>query len=70
MHHNIVLNLGVLYHSSSISCSGVALGASTKADWVEMGAAIVAGMEAGWVSPVINQVGRKRGRKGIELILT
>jgi len=37
------------------SISGVALGASTKADWVEMGAAIVAGMEAGWVSPVINQ---------------
>ncbi len=35
---------------------GVALGTSTPEEWVEMGAAIVAGIEAGWVNPVINQV--------------
>ena len=35
---------------------GVALGTSTREEWIEMGAAIVAGIEAGWVNPVINQV--------------
>jgi len=38
------------------SIRGVALGTSTPAEWSEMGAAIVAGIEAGWVNPVINQV--------------
>jgi len=38
------------------SIRGVALGTSTPEEWVEMGAAIVAGIEAGWVNPVINQV--------------
>ncbi|XP_023330212.1 quinone oxidoreductase-like [Eurytemora carolleeae] len=37
------------------SIRGVALGTSTPAEWSEMGAAIVAGIEAGWVNPVINQ---------------
>lgn len=37
------------------SVRGVALGSSTAAEWVEMGAAIVAGVEAGWVNPVINK---------------
>merc|ERR1712055_768136 len=37
------------------SIRGVALGSSTPAEWTEMGAAIVAGIEAGWVSPVINK---------------
>ena len=35
---------------------GVSLGTSTADEWIEMGAAIVAGIEAGWVNPVINQV--------------
>ena len=38
------------------SIRGVALGSSTPPEWAEMGAAIVAGIEAGWVSPVINKV--------------
>jgi NADPH2:quinone reductase len=38
------------------SIRGVALGTSTREEWMEMGAAIVAGIEAGWVNPVINQV--------------
>jgi len=37
------------------SIRGVSLGSSTPAEWSEMGAAIVAGIEAGWVSPVINK---------------
>merc|ERR1712096_559961 len=37
------------------SIRGVALGSSTPPEWAEMGAAIVAGIEAGWVSPVINK---------------
>ena len=37
------------------SIRGVALGISTPAQWKEMGAAIVAGIEAGWVNPVINR---------------
>jgi len=37
------------------SVRGVALGSSTAAEWAEMGAAIVAGVEAGWVNPVINK---------------
>jgi len=37
------------------SIGGVALGASTTADWNEMGAAIVAGIESGWVNPVVNK---------------
>ena len=36
--------------------SGVSLGTTTPAEWSEMGAAIVAGIESGWVNPVINQV--------------
>jgi len=38
------------------SIRGVALGTTTSAEWMEMGAAIVAGIESGWVNPVINQV--------------
>ena len=34
---------------------GVALGASTAEQYKEMGAAIVGGIEAGWVTPVINR---------------
>ena len=37
------------------SIKGVALGISTPSQWKEMGAAIVAGIEAGWVEPVINR---------------
>lgn len=37
------------------SIRGVALGTSTPEEWTEMGAAIVAGIESGWVNPVINQ---------------
>jgi len=37
-----------------IEFRGVALGISTPAEWAEMGAAIVAGIESGWVNPVIN----------------
>ena len=37
------------------SIRGVALGNSTPADYREMGSAIVAGIEAGWVDPVINR---------------
>ena len=33
---------------------GVALGSSTAQQYSTMGAAIVAGIEAGWVEPVIN----------------
>lgn len=38
------------------SVKGVSLGISTPAQWREMGCAIVAGIEAGWVNPVINKV--------------
>ena len=38
------------------SIRGVSLGSTTPTEWSEMGAAIVAGIEAGWVSPVINKV--------------
>ena len=38
------------------SVQGVALGTTTPAQWKQMGAAIVAGVEAGWVNPVINKV--------------
>ena len=38
------------------SIRGVSLGSTTPSEWSEMGAAIVAGIEAGWVSPVINKV--------------
>ena len=41
---------------------GVALGTTTAAQWKQMGAAIVAGVEAGWVNPVINKV-RERERE-------
>lgn len=37
------------------SIKGVALGISTPAQYKEMGAAIVAGIESGWVNPVINR---------------
>merc|ERR1712133_251334 len=37
------------------SIQGVALGSTSPAQWAEMGAAIVAGIEAGWVNPVINK---------------
>lgn len=37
------------------SIKGVALGISGTSDYKEMGAAIVAGIEAGWVTPVINK---------------
>jgi len=37
------------------SIRGVALGISKPEEWAEMGAAIVAGIEAGWVNPVINK---------------
>ena len=37
------------------SVQGIALGSSTPSEWQEMGAALVAGVEAGWVSPVINR---------------
>ena len=37
------------------SIRGVALGNSTPGDYREMGSAIVAGIEAGWVDPVINR---------------
>ena len=40
---------------------GVALGTTTQAQWKQMGAAIVAGVEAGWVNPVINKVRERRG---------
>ena len=38
------------------SVQGVALGTTTPVQWKQMGAAIVAGVEAGWVNPVINKV--------------
>jgi len=34
---------------------GVALGTTVPAQWKQMGAAIVAGVEAGWLNPVINK---------------
>merc|ERR1711872_400835 len=37
------------------SICGVALGTTSPAEWAEMGAAIVAGIESGWVNPVINK---------------
>jgi len=37
------------------SIQGVALGSTAPSQWGEMGAAIVAGIEAGWVAPVINK---------------
>ncbi len=37
------------------SIKGVSLGISSPEQWREMGAAIVAGIEAGWVNPVINK---------------
>jgi len=37
------------------SISGIALGTTSPAEWAEMGAAMVAGMETGWVNPVINK---------------
>ena len=37
------------------SIHGVALGNSTPEEYNEMGCAIVAGIEAGWVNPVINR---------------
>lgn len=37
------------------SICGVALGTTTPGEWAEMGAAIVAGIESGWVNPVINK---------------
>merc|ERR1719510_434090 len=37
------------------SVQGVALGTTTPAQWKQMGAAILAGVEAGWVNPVINK---------------
>jgi len=37
------------------SIQGVALGSTAPSQWAEMGAAIVAGIEAGWVAPVINK---------------
>jgi len=37
------------------SIRGVALGTSTPPEWAQMGAAIVAGIESGWVNPVINK---------------
>jgi len=33
----------------------VALGTTSPVEWAEMGAAIVAGIESGWVNPVINK---------------
>ena len=41
------------------SVAGVALGTTTTAQWKQMGAAIVAGVEAGWVNPVINKVSER-----------
>ena len=46
------------------SVQGVALGTTTPAQWKQMGAAIVAGVEAGWVNPVINKV-RERERPSL-----
>lgn len=37
------------------SIKGVALGKTLPGEWKEMGAAIVAGIETGWVDPVINK---------------
>ena len=37
------------------SIRGVALAATTQGEWAQMGAAIVAGIESGWVNPVINK---------------
>ena len=37
------------------SIRGVALAATTQEEWAQMGAAIVAGIESGWVNPVINK---------------
>ena len=37
------------------SIHGIALGNSTPEEYNEMGCAIVAGIEAGWVNPVINR---------------
>ena len=44
------------------SVQGVALGTTTPAQWKQMGAAIVAGVEAGWVNPVINKVRERQHR--------
>ncbi|CAB4059298.1 qor [Lepeophtheirus salmonis] len=38
------------------SVKGVSLGISSPSEWREIGAAIVAGIESGWVNPVINKV--------------
>jgi len=37
------------------SIKGISLGISTPAQWKEIGSAIVAGIESGWVDPVINR---------------
>merc|ERR1719481_822913 len=37
------------------SITGVALGTTSPQEWARMGAAIVAGIESGWVNPVINK---------------
>lgn len=37
------------------SIRGVALAATMQGEWAQMGAAIVAGIESGWVNPVINK---------------
>ena len=46
---------GAMGSGDQTSC-GVALGTTVPAQWKEMGAAIVAGVEAGWVNPVVNKV--------------
>ena len=33
----------------------MALGTTSPVEWAEMGTAIVAGIESGWVNPVINK---------------
>jgi len=41
---------------SEATLQGVSLSSSSPQDWKKMGAAIVAGIESGWVNPVVNRV--------------
>lgn len=40
---------------SEVTLQGVSLSSSSPEDWKKMGAAIVAGIESGWVNPVVNR---------------
>merc|ERR1712083_875617 len=52
--HRVNINPRHLMMPEASIC-GVALGTTSPSEWAEMGAAIVAGIESGWVNPVINK---------------